>query len=180
MLIDPAINLTIATSLALLLAAAAAHKLAGFRSFAATLGDYRLLPAPLATAFSAVMIIVEMAIACGLLIPALRATAAVSAAALFITYGAAIAVNIARGRVDIDCGCSFGRSADRLSFALIWRNALLAAAALVAAAPASARALGAFDLAASALFVVAAAAFYLTIEALRANAVQFDAMGHTR
>ena len=169
-----------ASSLALLLAVAAAHKLAGFRSFAATLGDYRLLPARAVSFVAVLTILAEIATASGLLVPALRAPAAITAALIFSAYGAAIAVNIARGRVDIDCGCSFGRSADRLTVFLIWRNAALAGAALVAAAPASARALGAFDLAASALFVVAAAAFYLTIEALRANAVQFDAMGHTR
>ena len=97
-----------ASSLALLLAVAAAHKLAGFRSFAATLGDYRLLPARAVSFVAVLTILAEIATASGLLVPALRAPAAITAALIFSAYGAAIAVNIARGRVDIDCGCSFG------------------------------------------------------------------------
>ena len=56
---------------------------------------------------------------------------------LLATYGLAIAVNLARGRTHIDCGCSFASnradstSNQQLSVGLVARNILLASVALV-------------------------------------------------
>jgi hypothetical protein len=113
-----------------------------------------------------------------LVAPQTRGIGALAAAGLLLAYGALISLNIVRGRTEIDCGCSFGPHPERLSSALFVRNGFLAVIALVAASPASDRALGAFDFAMIALFVSTAAAFYLSFEALRANWARFQSMGH--
>lgn len=179
MLIDPAISAALGVLLATLFAASAAHKARGFAEFAGVVRNYRIAPDGVVPALSAIVVIVEAAIAAGLLIPSTRAAAGVFAAALLLAYGGAIAVNLARGRSDIDCGCSFGGSGERLTPVLIIRNAVLASLALALAAPAGARALGAFDYASIALFALTAAALYGVFESLRVNRARFFAAGHS-
>jgi hypothetical protein len=87
----------------------------------------------------------ELALALGLWLPALRATCALGAAALLSLYGIAIAINLTRGRRDIDCGCGGPLGRQTLSEALVLRNALLAVAAVAAALPVAPRALGWLD-----------------------------------
>lgn len=180
MFIDPAISTAFSLSLAMLLAASSAHKASNASQFATTFRNYKIAPGMFAPFASPLVIATEAGIAIGLLVPASRATAAVCAAGLFLAYGAAIAVNLARGRADIDCGCNFGGSQERLAPALILRNAILAGVALATAAPIGMRSLGLLDYASAALFAVTAAALYITFESLRANAARFHAAGHIR
>lgn len=180
MTIDPAIATAISISIASLLAASAARKLASLRKFADVVRRYDLVPAALALPAGAIVAAVETGLSVGLLIPVVRAAAGVGAAALFAFYAVAIGVNLARGRASIDCGCSFGASGDRLSSALLYRNGALVFAALSAATPTSDRALGAVDFVAVILFVLTAAALYLTAETLRSNAVRFQRLERPR
>ena len=111
----------------------------------AVLAEYRLLPAaaslPLGIALAGAELALALALA--LCVPPLAREAAFAAALLLALYGAAIAIELARG-IDLeDCGCGFG--ARPLEAGLLLRNALLVAAALAAALPTSARALGATD-----------------------------------
>lgn len=175
MLIDPAISTALSLPLAALLAASAAHKAKAPAEFSGVLRNYRIVPDRLAPMLAPIVIAVETMLAGGLLAPASRGFAGVGAAILFAVYAAAIAVNLIRGRTGIDCGCGFGRSTGRLSPALLFRNAALIASALVAALPASTRALGVFDFASVVLFTLAAGAFYLAGESLASNAAQFHA-----
>lgn len=178
MLIDPAISAALGVSLAALFAVSAAHKARGFAEFSGALRNYRIAPEGLVPALSVLVIAAEALIATGLLFAPARAVAAIAAATLLLAYGGAIALNLARGRRDIDCGCNFGGSRERLSMVLVFRNAGLALAALAAAAPVNARALGALDYASIALFVLSAAALYGVFESLRANHARFFAAGH--
>ena len=175
MLIDPAISTAFGFSLSALFAASAAHKATGFAEFAGVLRNYRIAPDAMVTPLAFLAIVIEAALALGLLAPSVRAIAAIGSAGLLSAYGLAMAVNIARGRVDIDCGCSFGASSDRLAWSLVIRNGVLALIAILVASPTAARSLGWTDFAFSALFVATAAAFYLTFEALRANWARFVA-----
>src|SRR2546425_10159919 len=109
---DPVIDFTLRTALALLCFVAAGHKLRDRDRFRATLAEYRLLPAGLVPLAAALVVAVEVAAAGALLVPGARAAGLVAAAALLVLYGAAIAINLARGRRDIDCGCA-GRSEER-------------------------------------------------------------------
>lgn len=167
MAIDPAISWAVAGALAALLAAGAVKKALAPADFISIVRDYRIAPALLAPPIAISIIAVEAAFAFGLLVGPWRPAAAIGAALLFTAYGAAIGVNIMRGRTTIDCGCSFGSSGARLSPLLLVRNAILAAAALLAATPTTARSLGGFDLAVIGLFGLTAAFLYLAGEALR-------------
>jgi hypothetical protein len=64
-------------------------------------------------------------------------------AGLLLVYGAGIAINLTRGRREIDCGCSLRRRP--IGRWMVVRNALLAAALLVCAAPIAERPLGVTD-----------------------------------
>ena len=128
---DPVIDLTLRAALALLFAGAVQHKLRDPRHFTATLAEYRLLPARLAPLAAACVILAELGIVLAL---ALRpAWGAAAGAALLGLYGAAIAVNLARGRRHIDCGCGGPAARREISGWLVTRNGLAAAAALVVA-----------------------------------------------
>ncbi|HEX5068220.1 MAG TPA: MauE/DoxX family redox-associated membrane protein [Myxococcota bacterium] len=141
--LDPALSAVLRASLALLFGVAAAHKLRAPRAFASVLAEYRLLPAAASLPLGIALAAAELALALALCAPAFAREAALAAALLLALYGVAIATPLARG-IDLeDCGCGFG--ARPLGAGLLLRNALLVAAALAAALPTSARALGATD-----------------------------------
>jgi hypothetical protein len=77
-----------------------------------------------------------------LLLSPWRAVGAGLATALLLAYAFTMSWHLARGRV-LDCGC--GGEPLPVSWALVVRNAVLAGLALLAAAPASARAMGLAD-----------------------------------
>jgi hypothetical protein len=138
---DPVIEATLRAALALLFLAAAAHKLRDRRRFRATLAAYRLLPAALVPVAAALVPGVELAVAAALATPALPAAGPLAAAALLLVYAGAVAVNLARGRRHIDCGCGGPAARRPIGGWLVARNAALAAAALAALAPPRARSL---------------------------------------
>jgi hypothetical protein len=167
--LDPVASLALRAGLALLLVTAAAVKLRDLRAFAAAVAGYRLLPAALAPAAAAAFVAGELLLAVGLWLDPLRASCALGAALLLSLYGIAIALNLARGRRDIDCGCAGPLSRQSLSEALVLRNALLAGAALAAALPVAPRALGWLDLWTLASAVTATAVLYSAANALLAR-----------
>jgi Methylamine utilisation protein MauE len=136
---DPAADGILRAALALLLAAAARHKLADRGRFRAVLAEYRLLPARLVSVGAGLVIVAEVGIAAALVVPALRTPALGAAAALLLAYAAAIAINLARGRRHIDCGCAGPAARRALSGWLVARNAVVAAAALAGTASVAAR-----------------------------------------
>jgi Methylamine utilisation protein MauE len=170
-MIDPVWSLALRAGLALLLASAAVAKLRDLGDFTEALAGYRLLPASLARPAAGVFAGAELVLALGLWPPALRAVSALGAALLLSLYGFAIAVNLARGRRDIDCGCGgpFGRQS--LSEALVLRNALLVGAALAAALPVAQRALGWLDVWTLVAAAGAMAALYAAANVLLARSV---------
>jgi hypothetical protein len=165
---DPVVGLVLRALLTGLLGGAALAKLRDPRGFASAVAGYRLLPAALAAPASAAFVAGELSIAAALWTP-LRAEAALGAAALLALYAAAIAVNLARGRREIDCGCGgpFGKQA--LSEALVLRNLAWAGAALASSLPEAARALAWLDLVTLAAAVSAGAALHAAASALLAR-----------
>lgn len=166
---DPIIVIACALTIAVILASAATHKLRAPSKFASQVDDYQLLPTALVKPLSRLIPLIELAIALALLIPASRFMAAPMAAALLLGYAAAIAINLWRGRRDIDCGCSGPDQAQPLRPVLLARNSVLAALAVVASISPHAREMGIFD----GFVVIAAAAVALLIysaaESLLAN-----------
>jgi len=131
--------------LAAVFAAAASHKLRRPSAFAATLREYQILPDAVTPAFVPLLALGEALIACGLLVPATAALAGRAAAAMLLLYSGAIALNLARGRRDIDCGCLGPTRREPLSGGLLVRNALLLVGALLLALPVAGRTLGWVD-----------------------------------
>jgi len=161
-MIDPLVDKAIALAFALLLGTASWHKLADHAAFRAVLRDYRLLPEALLTPASRTVPVAEALLAVAWLAGAAKQPVAVATAALLGLYAIAIAVNLVRGRVHIDCGCGFG-TAHRdqpISWWLVLRNALLVALTLVTMLPVTGRGLGGFDWVTLVASLVAAAVLY--------------------
>jgi hypothetical protein len=147
-MIDPLFGTAIAIGLAGLLFSAAWHKVAFHAAFVAALGNYRLLPSWLVRPAAALLPVAEAALALGWLAGGRGRLVASATAALLLVYAAALAVNLLRGRRQIDCGCGFsGAAGDEqpLSWWLVTRNVLLASLAGLAGLPDSGRNLGSFD-----------------------------------
>lgn len=130
---DPIIVGTLVGALALVMFAAARHKLAEPDAFAAALAAYRLVPQALVPPAARTLPVFELLVGAAILLPATRTLALAALAALVLLYAFAIGINLARGRRDIDCGC--GGESHPLSWGLVARNLVLAAAAVIAARP---------------------------------------------
>lgn len=172
-MIDPAIRIIVTWGLALLLAFAARHKAVDGPRFRAQLAEYRLLPAAMVAPAALTLMLVELITAVGLLLPGTRSGAALVAAALLALYAGAMAVNIARGRSHIDCGC--GDAPQLLSPWLVLRNLVLALAACWASLTVTDRALGGLDAVLMPLGLLAVLGVWLALEQLLANQGELDA-----
>ena len=74
-------------------------------AFRGAVTNYRLIPEWLATPFAWTAPVIESAAALGLLLSPTRASAALGVDRAAGLFTGAIAINLARGRTDIDCGC---------------------------------------------------------------------------
>jgi uncharacterized membrane protein len=162
--VDPVLGYVCRFVLALVFLSAVAHKLRAPREFLATLRGYALVPGRLAPAVAVALVGAELCIGAGLIAPATREMAALGATALLCIYGASIAMNLLRGRRDIDCGCSGPAARQPLSAWLVLRNVCLAAMGIVALLPSASRPLEALD-----GFTIAAAVTVLYLQYLAAN-----------
>lgn len=147
-MIDPLLQHLLGLGYGGLLLTAATHKALAPVDYAATLGEYRLLPASWSRPAAMLLAVAEAALGCAWLSGAGRNGAALATTALMLVYAAAIAANLLRGRVHIDCGCGFGRPAagdQPLSWWLVVRNVALAVLALLGVLPGSLREIGAYD-----------------------------------
>jgi hypothetical protein len=171
--LDPALLGVARASLALLFAAAAAHKLRDPRRFAARVAAYELLPGWAAAPLARALALAELALCVSLAWPGTARGAALGAAGLLVLYAGAIALNLRRGRRALDCGCGFAPRP--LGRDLLLRNALLAAVALLAALPASPRALGALDACTIACATAVAAALFAAQDVAAAQRARWAA-----
>jgi hypothetical protein len=163
-MVDPVFSWVARLALAGVFAAAALHKWRAPSAFAAAIAAHHLVPDRSTAVLACALAAAETALVVGLLVPASAPTAACSAAALLALYSGAVAINLARGRREIDCGCS--ARPQPLSVGLLARNALLAAVALTAALPASARELSWVDALSAAAGLAALALTWIAASAL--------------
>jgi hypothetical protein len=103
-----AIAPAMALFLALVLTAAAAHKLLDSERLGAAAARLTGAPAALGTPISYAAAAVEGVAALALAVPATRSIGLALAALLWTGYGAALLAARARGETTLDCGCSFG------------------------------------------------------------------------
>jgi hypothetical protein len=165
---DPAVGALLAGAFALLFASAALHKLVDPARFGAAFRAYELVPASLAWV-AALLPVLELAVAVALLPETSRSGAAAAGAVLLLLYAAAMAVNLARGRRDLDCGCG-GPSTRRLVGPwMVGRNLLLATVLGALLLPSAPRALGAVDALTIGAGTAVAALLYMTLDVLLAR-----------
>lgn len=126
-----ATSLVLRALLAFILGRAALHKLRAPAQFIAELRAYQLLSQTLASPIAVAFMLAESIAAICLLNPAWHLPALI-AASLFVIYGGAMAINLFRGRTELDCGCG-GPLGTRttIDWLLVVRNGTLAAIALL-------------------------------------------------
>jgi hypothetical protein len=159
--IDPLFIRVIAMGFALMFALAALHKIDDRNMFLSILKAYKIIPRFMLRACALSIPMLELMLALGWLQAGLLGSSypmvAVLSTCLLVVYGLAIAINLLRGRTNIDCGCSLAsakkstgddkgnESRQSISINLVWRNACLALLTLTALTPITARQLGAID-----------------------------------
>ncbi len=171
-MLDPLVASLIAFGGVALFAWAAMHKLRTREAFVATLEQYRLLPRRAVGVAALVLAVMEIATAGLLLWPASRFIGAATGAVLLVIYASAIAINLARGRGDLDCGC--GLQPRVIGGWMVARNLIVAASLALLWLPTSGRAIGAADLATIAAALLIGALLYSSIELLLGRAVPRD------
>jgi uncharacterized membrane protein YphA (DoxX/SURF4 family) len=137
--IDPAFVNLLALALGAIFVTSGVMKLGDLELFESAVANYRLLPRLLEKPFAWTLPLVECACAAGMLFAATRAAAASMLILLLAMFAGAIAINLARGRRDIDCGCFGPALRQGLSGWLLARNFVLMMFAAIAALPVSAR-----------------------------------------
>ncbi len=178
---DPITSLAAAGLLITVFLVALTHKLRDMRRFHGTLVEYRLLPAfaPGSKQGSVVswilwlmawcIVAAETAVCLLLLFDGYRSLGAKLSILLLAFYTLGIALNLLRGRQDMDCGCTWGSEKSCLSMWLLLRNGSLMAVAwsLLMAPPY--RALGWADWLITGLAVLALVLLYFAAERLIGN-----------
>jgi len=110
------------------------HKLGDGLAFRADLANYRIVPERWVPLVAMLLPALEgvAVVALALPLPSTRRVGSVLAACLLAVYALAIAVNLWRGRVAIDCGC--GGGGQGISWLHVARNGLLLGLCALAAA----------------------------------------------
>lgn len=176
--IDPVVSSLLALGGAALFGWAAVHKLRARKAFAATLAEYQLVPKGLVAFAAFVLALVELATAAMLLWPDTRLIGAIAGVALLVIYASAIAINLVRGRKDLDCGC--GLQPRVIGGWMVARNLIVAALLALLWLPTSDRALGAVDLVTIAGALAIGGLLYASIELLLGRAMPRDVFSTER
>lgn len=141
------------------------HKVSAAPRFRAALAAYKLVPPAWLRPVAWGLTVLEMVALVLLLL--VRPEGLIIAAGLLLVYGAAMAVNLLRGRRLIDCGC--GDEPTPLSGALLGRNGVLIGLALAALPAAFAPAYSLDVLAAAFGLCLPAITLYFAVDQLLAN-----------
>ena len=165
--IDPVPASVLALALAALWTASGVHKLRDRGGFAGALAAYALLPQRAVDVVARAIPLIEITVAIGLLLRVSREAAALASTLLLGLYALAIAINLRRGRRELDCGCFGVGRRSTISMTLLWRNGALVLASLAAGVlPRRERALDWIDLFTVTVGVAAAALLYAAVEGL--------------
>jgi uncharacterized membrane protein YphA (DoxX/SURF4 family) len=173
---DPALLWIAAATLSIIFAGSALMKLHDIESFRSVVEDFRVLPDALALSFAISIPIIELVSAAAVLTPGFRLLAAIALLLLLLTFSAAIAINLLRGRRGLDCGCFGALLRQKLSGWLLVRNGILAALAARLLTPPLARPMETLDVATIVFASAAAVVLYLAMNYLIANAPKSRAL----
>ena len=165
----PLIDLFLQFLLVLVSAGAAVPKLQNADEFHGVVRNFRLLPEAVDGAFAAALPWVELGIAASLILGVGIPASGAMAGLLLFAFAIAIAINIFRGRTEIDCGCFRQGLRQPLSWVLVLRNTVLGAGAFwLAAQPAWSHGAGLQDFVIAVLAAASVAIIYLCANELAA------------
>jgi len=167
--VDPVLRCALRSGLAVLVLAAAAHKLRDFPSFVAAVDRYAIVGSGRSRVAAAVLVALEIGVGGSLVLGGASPLPAMAVAALFGVYTLAIAINLWRGRHDVACGCGGPVDGVPIGPSLVVRNLVLMAAAVVAAVPATARTMTGLDAVTVLGLLVTCSIAYATVETALAN-----------
>ena len=176
--IDPAISWTVSIALALVFGASAMIKFADFSEFRVALENYRVVPEELSLPASVIVPVGELAGAVGLLVARFHAAAAILLIFLVAIFTAAIALNLMRGRLYIDCGCFGPILRQPLSNWLLVRNGVIILFGALSLMPNDARAMNSLDFATITFGAATLVLLYGAANYLLANAPASNKMKH--
>jgi hypothetical protein len=160
---DPAIHYTLRAAVSLLFLSALWEKAHDVRAFERTLADYHVVPAAFVPLAAVLVVAAEGAVIF------LDGVAGV----LLLVYAAAIAVNLARGRERIDCGCVGIAGRNGLSWWLVGRNLVCATMAFAVLVPPGSRTMAWIDHLSIVAGTAVLASLYLAADGLIANTTAF-------
>ena len=160
---EPVITAYAQILLLVVFGAAGWSKLRSLEAFEGVVYNFRILPENVSQPFAWFLPIAELGVALGLLFPITRAGAATGAIALLTVFCIAIAINLWRGRHEIDCGCFSSTLKQHLSVSLIIRNLLLTGLAGLLVLQPSGGGVVAAGQSNPALWLVGAAAAFVTV-----------------
>jgi len=164
-MIDPLLHVSIRAAFALLFAVAVVHKLIKPEEFVRTIQAYmtgsRFENGDLGRVLAAIVIALELAAVVVALSPQVpRGLVSALIAGILLTYALAMYINIKRGRLLLDCGCSWGSRRQPVHIWLVARNAGLALVAVLLAPPVADRALSIIDCVSVVASLIVAAFLY--------------------
>jgi len=158
--------------------AAGYQKLSHIDYFRHVLRSYQVVPGSWTALLARVLPVLELCAGLALLIPAAHDPALMLLTGLLVIYSAAITVNIARGRLDIDCGCAGPGQEQGISAWLIGRNAVLLSLAVLAHSTPQPETIGAMGWGVGFLGAVLAALIYHASNQLIANHALLKRIAH--
>jgi hypothetical protein len=119
MKVDPAIAWIVALGVAAIFISSAALKLREIDIFESAVDNYRILPEFLVKPFAYVLPFIELVAAIAMIPPATRFAGSSALMVLIALFTTAIVINLARGRLDVDCGCFGPAIKQKLSWWLV-------------------------------------------------------------
>lgn len=131
LLTDAVVAHALGAVLSVILLLGAWAKLRDLALFRASIEGYRLLPESMVAPAAIALALSELACGLAVLVAPESAGAALATTALLAVVTGAVAINLMRGRRDVDCGCaglSGAGGGQHISWALVARNAVLLAA----------------------------------------------------
>jgi len=114
----------------LILLAAGTAKLLDRRKFVEIVRAYQLLPNGAAALVGVLLPFAEVFVAANLVLGFFMPWPALVAGSLFLFFASAVAINLLRGRRNIECGCFGSQQGHLITWTIVLRNAALAGGAL--------------------------------------------------
>jgi hypothetical protein len=138
-LVDRVIVLVCQVDLGLLFSISAFSKVTALDEFVEVVRNYLILPRSMVLPIAYSVPLLEASIAGAILFPPTRLYASFGAVILIVMFTVAMAITLMRGRYQIDCGCFGPWLKQSITWAMVFRNGVLALMAIMCmkAAPAT-------------------------------------------